>query len=104
MSPSQETLKDFQCTPGNSRGFCTNCGTFFYWKCDDGQDVSLAAGTVDPLYLFGEGADGDVVPKHGFGNVLIQGSAHEWTANEIPGVTDRMELLFRGRREKESAD
>jgi hypothetical protein len=49
---------------------------------------------VDPLYLFGEGADGVEVPKEGFGLALANcHGEHFWAENEIPGVTDEMELL-----------
>jgi len=56
---------------------------------------------VDPLYLFGEGweeTSGDV-PKGGFGRALANGcGGHEWVRNEIPGVTDDLELLGVGGR------
>jgi len=56
--------------------------------------VSFSIGTIDPLYLFGEGADGVEVPKEGFGLALANGlEGSIWKENEIKGVTDRMELL-----------
>lgn len=65
-----------------------------YWRRDAGPAISIAIGTVDPLYLFGEGADGVEVPKGGFGLALAGGGGgHEWIQNEIPGVTDKMGLL-----------
>jgi len=51
---------------------------------------------VDPLYLFGEGWDSskEKIPKGGFGKALASvGGGHEWVANEIPGVTDRLDLV-----------
>jgi len=53
---------------------------------------------VDPLYLFGEGRDAsnsdEKIPKGGFGKALASGGGgHEWVANEIPGVTDRLDLV-----------
>ncbi|KAH7032829.1 uncharacterized protein B0I36DRAFT_361593 [Microdochium trichocladiopsis] len=104
--------KSFQASPGRSRGFCAECGSMMFWSRDDGPNVSIAIGTVDPLYLFGEGAgggdDGGVgdgpgkdVPKGGYGLVLASGGGgHEWIQNEIPGVTDKLSILgfVRGER------
>lgn len=86
-----------------ARGFCAICGTFFYWRREGGPNISLAIGTVDPLYLFGEGADEyntqkgeeeQEIPKGGFGRAIANCcGGHEWVANEIPGVTDELEVL-----------
>ncbi|GAP82775.2 putative glutathione-dependent formaldehyde-activating enzyme [Rosellinia necatrix] len=72
---------------------------------EEGGSISIAVGTVDPLFLFGEGAAADGaaaegVPGGGFGVALANGAGgHEWCRNEIPGVTDRMAYLHeRGRR------
>lgn len=93
---STETLKNYYCTEGNARGFCTHCGTFLYWRREAGPNISVAIGTVDPLYLFGEGwedSEGEV-PKGGFGRALASGGGgHEWVGNEIPGVTDGLDIL-----------
>lgn len=67
-----------------------------YWRREDGPNISLAIGTVDPLYLFGEGAENseEDVPKEGFGRALANCcGGHEWVRNEIKGVTDGLELL-----------
>ncbi|KAK4215230.1 Mss4-like protein [Rhypophila decipiens] len=104
-SPSTASLKNYYCTPGMARGFCSECGTFLYWRYENGPHISLAIGTVDPLYLFGEGAENTngEVPKEGFGRALANCcGAHEWIKNEIKGVTDGMELLQRGERIPES--
>lgn len=60
----------------------------------------MAVGTIDPLYLIGEGAgEGGEVPKTGFGNVLVNAKGHhEYTVCEIKGVTDGMEYLWKGTR------
>lgn len=96
-----------------ARGFCSECGTFFYWRRETGPTISLAIGTVDPLYLFGEGAEvarlrGEEVPSGGFGRALANGyGGHEWVRNEIPGVTDELDLLGvgpRGRGERIQED
>lgn len=73
--------------------------------------MSLAVGTIDPLYLFGEGSEGvetglqegevGPIPKNGYGLALAGGGGdHGWCANEIPGVTDNVPVLglARGRR------
>ena len=51
--------------------------------------ISIGLGTVDPLYLWGEGADGVDVPFGGYGRVLASGNgSHFYCQNTIPGVTD----------------
>jgi len=62
--------------------------------------VTVMVGTVDALYLFGEGSDQvEGVPKEGYGRALASGmGASEWCGNEIKGVTDEIPLLFRGKR------
>ncbi|KAI0202442.1 hypothetical protein F4808DRAFT_459044 [Astrocystis sublimbata] len=73
--------------------------------------IGVTVGTIDPLFLFGEGADAecgegedgenDGVPEKGFGLALASGrGGHEWCANEIPGVTDKenMRYFYGGRR------
>ena len=91
-----DTLKKYYCTKGNARAFCCECGSFMYWRREDGPNTSIPIGTVDPLYLFGEGweeSDGEV-PQGGFGRALANGcGGHEWVCNEIPGVTDKLDLL-----------
>lgn len=77
-----------------------------YWHRRGTGEVSFAVGTIDPLYLFGEGAKetartegGQTVPETGFGNVLINCNGHnEYVCCEIKGVTDDMALLRRGDR------
>ena len=57
-------------------------------------------GSVDALYLIGEGAgDGNEVPPGGYAAALAGGGGdHEWVANEIKGVTDNMPLFQKGKR------
>ena len=94
-----DSLKNYYCTEGNARGFCNQCGTFLYWRREAGPNISIAIGTMDPLYLFGEGwedSNGEV-PQGGFGRLLASGrGGHEWVQNEIPGVTDNLALLGAG--------
>ena len=96
-----ETLKNYHCTEGHARGFCSQCGSFMYWRREAGPNISVAIGTVDPLYLFGEGwekTQGEVKPG-GFGRALANScGGHEWVQNEVPGVTDNLELVGVGGR------
>ncbi|KAH8165065.1 hypothetical protein CIB48_g3207 [Xylaria polymorpha] len=103
-SPDTATLGRYNATPAAERGFCTKCGSFLYWhriKPEAGR-IGITVGTVDPLFLFGEGADGVEVPRGGFGVALANGAGgHEWCQNEIPGVTDKDNMGFlhgRGKR------
>ncbi|KAI1109811.1 hypothetical protein F5Y14DRAFT_390733 [Nemania sp. NC0429] len=101
-SPDTDTLGRFNATPAAERGFCSRCGSFLYWRRvnPDVGAISVTIGSVDPLFLFGEGADGVEVPKGGFGVALANGAGgHEWCGNEIPGITDNMGYLYeRGKR------
>lgn len=101
-SPDTDSLGRYNATPGAERGFCTKCGSFLYWRrvSPDVGAISITVGSVDPLFLFGEGADGVEVPKGGFGIALANGAGgHEWCGNEIPGITDNMGYLHeRGKR------
>ncbi|KAL2127316.1 hypothetical protein VTI74DRAFT_10937 [Chaetomium olivicolor] len=96
-----DTLRNYYCSEGNARGFCNQCGSFLYWRREAGPYISIAIGTVDPLYLFGEGwekSNGEV-PQGGYGRALANNCGdHEWTGNEIPGVTDNLEFVGVGPR------
>ena len=96
------TLKNYQASPAADRGFCGECGSWLYWRPRGHDRLSIGVGTVDPLYLAGDGADGVEVPEGGFGRALASGCGQaEWTRCEIKGVTDDMPLLHRGRRSAE---
>jgi hypothetical protein len=91
------TLKRYFTSSSFSRDFCSECGASVCVRSD--TTITITVGTVDSLYLWGDGADGIAVPKGGFGIALAGGfGSHEWVANEIPGVTDSMPLLLRGHR------
>ncbi|KAI0904821.1 Mss4-like protein [Ustulina deusta] len=106
-SANTDTLRRYNATPVAERGSCTKCGSFLYWSrvSPEVGTIAIAVGSVDPLFLFGEGADGVEVPKGGFGAALASGAGgHVFCANEIPGVTDKMEYLHaRGRRWSEDS-
>ncbi|KAK3306825.1 uncharacterized protein B0T15DRAFT_552908 [Chaetomium strumarium] len=77
---------------------CKCCGSFICWRLTSAWTdlVCFTVGTVDPLYLFGEGADGVEVPWEGFGMALANGGGtHLYCMNEIRGVTDEIEILGR---------
>ncbi|KAI1418850.1 Mss4-like protein [Xylaria sp. FL1777] len=101
-SADTDSLRRYNTTPAAERGSCTKCGSFLYWRrvIPEADSIHVAVGSIDPLFLFGEGADGVEVPMGGFGVALANGTGgHVWCANEIPGVTDKMEYLHeRGRR------
>ncbi|KAI0811646.1 Mss4-like protein [Xylaria sp. FL0064] len=103
-------LRRYQTTPAGERGSCANCGSFLYWRRvkpeAEAKSIEVAVGSIDPLFLFGEGADGVEVPKGGFGVALASGAGtHIWVANEIPGVTSKDKMAYlheRGERSLES--
>ncbi|KAI1501883.1 glutathione-dependent formaldehyde-activating GFA [Biscogniauxia marginata] len=76
-----DSLKNFVATPGFQRGFCTNCGSFLYWRDELRDDIALAVGCVDPEVLVGEG--------YGFALANMKGH-NVWCENEIKGITDEM--------------
>lgn len=106
-------LRFFSTKPGIKRSFCADCGGYINWILEESEYVCYALGTVDPLYLFGDGADGveediygQVVPEEGYSMALISGHGkHEWCSNEIKGVTDGLACLgvYRGTRQETDA-
>ncbi|KAK0636539.1 Mss4-like protein [Bombardia bombarda] len=118
---SHATLRQFNATPNVDRAFCSDCGSLIYWRPKDKSYLCFTVGTVDPLYLIGEGhpegvastargsgaAGGDKasqpetesVPEGGYGMALANGCGrHYWCKNEIKGVTDGIPLLGMGGR------
>ncbi|KAI2469734.1 glutathione-dependent formaldehyde-activating GFA [Annulohypoxylon bovei var. microspora] len=85
FSTPTTTLKKFYATPGIQRAFCTECGSFLYWRDESFDHLALAVGTVDPEFL----------SEYGF--ALANTSADNvWCQNEIKGVTDGMVGKERG--------
>lgn len=96
------TLKEFRASSRATRPFCSECGSVMYYKPDGEDYLCVAVGTVDALYLIGEGADGVEIPKEGFGRALVNGlGTNLWCKSEIKGVTDDMPLLNRSERLEE---
>lgn len=97
FTSSTDTLKAYRASSRGERVICSKCGSWIYWRPtgeDGGDYLSFTVGTVDPLYLFGEGADGVQVPKGGFGYALANGMGGSWfSENEIEGITDYMAIL-----------
>jgi hypothetical protein len=44
---SSESLKWYRASDFASRGFCSTCGSVMFWKRDDGEEISIAAGSLD---------------------------------------------------------
>lgn len=42
-----EGLAWYRASDFASRGFCRNCGSTLFWKGDDENEISIAAGTLD---------------------------------------------------------
>lgn len=85
---SRPTLKHFSASEGFSRGFCSECGGFMYWKEDAGDSISFCVGTFDD----------DVLQK--YGRTLTYGELHRYCKNIIPDVTDNLKgTRYHGRDE-----
>ncbi|KAJ9138491.1 hypothetical protein NKR23_g8546 [Pleurostoma richardsiae] len=104
-------FRTYSASPGRYRGFCDTCGSFITYHKDGSDGLSVLVGTVDPLYLWGEGADGttevegQVVPREGYGLALVGGfGSNEFCGNEIKGVTDGLPLLGVGRGQRFEGD
>lgn len=105
-------LKFFSTKPGVKRSFCANCGGYINWFLEEREYICFALGTVDPLYLFGEEANGvdedvygQVVPEGGYSMALMSGHGkHEWCSNEIKGVTDGLACLGVDRGKRQETD
>ncbi|KAK4146078.1 Mss4-like protein [Dichotomopilus funicola] len=94
FTSSTDTLKNYRASEKADRAICGNCGSWIYWKPTAEDHISFTIGSVDALYLFGEGADGVEVPKEGFGYALSNARGGNYAKeNEIKGVTDCLELL-----------
>ena len=96
FTSSTETLTNHHVRKSFARGFCNECGSHIYFRRDPpGKALVFHLGTVDPLYLWGEGwedSNGEV-PKGGFGRALASPHGGSfWIKNEVPGVTDKLAL------------
>ncbi|KAK7403832.1 hypothetical protein QQX98_010378 [Neonectria punicea] len=78
---SQTTLKTFHATPECARGFCSECGSFLFWRQEASDRISMAVGTFDKEVL------------RRWGNVVAEANTHLWCEDEIPGVTDHLRGL-----------
>ncbi|KPM45064.1 hypothetical protein AK830_g1477 [Neonectria ditissima] len=84
----QTTLKTYPATPGCARGFCSECGSFLFWRREDSDGTSMTVGTLDK----------DVLRR--WGAVVAEAGTHLWCEDEIPGVTDHLRGL-RWKRDNE---
>ncbi|OLN87919.1 hypothetical protein CCHL11_00162 [Colletotrichum chlorophyti] len=98
-TPETPTLQEFSITPVAKRGFCSACGSWLYYRSEGQGVASICVGTVDEEVLIGNKGSEGAREGEGLGKVLVNGlGGHEWCENEIPGVTDDVPLLRRGRR------
>ncbi|KAI7763901.1 hypothetical protein LZL87_006283 [Fusarium oxysporum] len=97
---SEEKIKRYCKSKNIARGFCGDCGSFLFWH-PGGKDISIATGSLDAMYLFGEGVQETKggVPQDGFAKDIFSGHFNvEFCENEIKGVTDDMPILHKGKR------
>ncbi|GKU11782.1 glutathione-dependent formaldehyde-activating gfa [Fusarium langsethiae] len=97
---SESRIKRFNKTETIDRGFCDTCGSILFWH-PRGKDISIATGSLDPIYLFGEGAEGTDVrmPSEGFAGQIFSGWFNvEFCGSEIKSITDNMPVLQKGKR------
>ncbi|KAK1967315.1 glutathione-dependent formaldehyde-activating enzyme [Colletotrichum sublineola] len=99
------TLREYSVTPVAKRGFCDRCSSWLYYRVEGEDRASICVGSLDEEMLIGErrapGGGGD----GGFAGALVNGlGGHEWCENEIPGVTDVIPLLRRGKRNQRSGE
>lgn len=73
------TLKEFESSPGNYRGFCHRCGSSLYWRSDKASrdEFEMAASTLDYEHLREDEAKELFTPVNG----------RCWCSREIKGVT-----------------
>jgi hypothetical protein len=67
-------IKRFNKTENIDRGFCGTCGSVLFWH-SRGEAISIATGSLDPLYLIGEGADStdDHITNEGIAGQIFSG-------------------------------
>ncbi|EMT71363.1 Mss4-like protein [Fusarium oxysporum II5] len=97
---SEDKIKRYRKSKNIARGFCGDCGSFLFWH-PDGKDISVATGSLDAKYLFGEGVEDTKsgVPQEGFAKEIFSGHFNvEFCESEIKGVTDDMPILHKGKR------
>ncbi|EQB57394.1 glutathione-dependent formaldehyde-activating enzyme [Colletotrichum gloeosporioides Cg-14] len=57
-SDTTTSLAEYGASAAAKRGFCRDCGSWLYYRGQDGYSICL--GTVDPEILFGENGGGGV--------------------------------------------
>jgi hypothetical protein len=74
------TLGEYSASPGCTRFFCRECGSFLVWQGGEVEDFEVTVGTIDEKWLIGQS---------GFGKELADPNGdHFYVENEILGVTD----------------
>ncbi|KAF4997684.1 hypothetical protein FGRMN_3716 [Fusarium graminum] len=75
---SQTTLSRYNATPGATRGFCSNCGSWLFWRQEKSDSISLSVGTVDK----------DALKR--WGKQLAYSEVHLWSEDTIEEITDHL--------------
>ncbi|SPJ78114.1 uncharacterized protein FTOL_06503 [Fusarium torulosum] len=78
MFTSQTTLSQYHATPSAARGFCTNCGSWLFWRAEKSSVISMSVGTVDK----------DELKR--WGKQLGYSEVHLWSEDAIEGITDHL--------------
>ncbi|KAF4978758.1 hypothetical protein FZEAL_4919 [Fusarium zealandicum] len=74
----QTTLSRYHATAGCARGFCSNCGSWMFWRQEDADVMSMAVGTLDKEVL------------RRWGKVLAHSEVQIWWEDAIEGATDHL--------------
>lgn len=75
---SQTTLSRYHATEACARGFCAACGSWLFWRREDGDTISVSVGTLD----------GEALAR--WGRSLAHAEVHLWCEDEIEGATDHL--------------
>ncbi|KAF5704976.1 glutathione-dependent formaldehyde-activating gfa [Fusarium globosum] len=100
QSDSEHKIKRYRKSKSIARGFCGDCDSLLFWH-PHGKDISIATGSLDALYLFGQGVEDKKrdVPLNWFAREIFSGHFNlEFCESEIKGVTGDMPILHNGKR------
>ncbi|CAF3481887.1 hypothetical protein SNK03_004948 [Fusarium graminearum] len=75
---SQTTLSRYHATPDAARGFCTNCGSWLFWRSEKSNSMSMSVGTFDQEEL------------KQWGQKLAYSEVHLWSEDAIEGISDHL--------------
>jgi hypothetical protein len=105
---SGTTFTEYNATPGNYRGFCTQCGSSLSWRSEQTPDeIEILTGTVDEEWLIGDRtarvrseelslpgswkdlAEDETKRRKNVVESLCVPKERYWERNAIVGVTDQ---------------